>query len=342
MDALKTIAEFINHINQGNTQGVANLLASDHTFIDVKGDVENDYARIVKGWQEYLDTYKNYKIYIRQIFELDDSIALVGHTTGSHLNLSDEVEFHAEGVIWLVKIIKGKIFYWQIFSDSIENIETLKLQESTDRFLPSFFAATIAKHLDLLPEGSRMRDVRDVRMYYSHLYRNAPPKIILAIAEHLIFEQGYRLVPYELIYYHPGTIELLDPEKIESLGDGINDWSSSDIFAHYIAGPALLSHVISDDLIQKWLHSPNPWWRRAALVSTIYLHGDIDRMLNYCQLLVDDQDDSIIKAISWVLREAIRYDRKRVIDFLVKFEERLAPRIKLEVGMKLKTLMQTP
>jgi len=141
---------------------------------------------------------------------------------------------------------------YQKIRDSIENIETLKLQESTERFLPDFFAATIAKHLDLLPEGSRMRDVRDVRMYYSHLYRNAPPNIILAIAEHLIFEQGYRLVPYEMIYFHPGTIELLNPELVESLGNGINDWSSSDIFAHYIVGPAWLSGAISDDLTEKW------------------------------------------------------------------------------------------
>jgi len=342
MNALKTVAEFIDCINQGNAQGVIDLIASDHTFIDIKGHVEKDYERIVRGWNEYFEVYKNYKIYIRQIFELDDSIALLGHTTGSHLNLSDEVEFHAESVIWLARVAEDKITHWQIFSDSIENIETLQLQESKERFLPSFFAATIAKHLDLLPEGSRMRDVRDVRMYYSHLYRNAPSKIILSIAEHLIFEQGYRLVPYELIYFHPGTIELLDPQKVEKLGKGINDWSSSDIFAHYIAGPAWLSDIISDELIGKWLLSSNPWWRRAALVSTIYLHGDVNKMFKYCQMLIHDQEDSIIKAISWVLREAIRYDRTGVIDFLTKNEEYLAPRVKLEVGIKLKSAMKTP
>ncbi len=341
MDSLKIITDFIDKINHKDVEGVVSLLSINHTFIDGEGEVKRDYERIANGWRDYLTTQKSYRIYIRQIFELEDSVAIIGHTTGSHLALSDEVEFHSEGVIWLAKVVENKISQWQIFRDSIENIKTLKLYESTERFLPSHFAATIAKHLDLLPEGSRMRDVRNVRLYYSHLYRNAPPEIMLSIGEHLIFDQGYRLVPYELIYYHPGTIELLDPKKVEALGKGINDWSSSDMFAHYISGPAWLSDVISDELIDKWISSPSQWCRRAALVSTIYLHGDIDRMLKYCQLLVDDQEDTIIKAISWVLREALRYDQTAVTDFLAKNDEKLTPRIKLEVGIKLDNMMKT-
>ena len=341
MDALKTVAQFIDRINHGDAQGVANSISTDHTFIDAEGHIENKYDRIITGWNDYLKTFKNYKIYIRQVYELEDSFALLGYTSGSHLNLSDEVEFHTEGKIWLARVANSKLTYWQTFSDSIENSETLRLQESSERYLPSFFAATIAKHLDLLPEGSRMRDVRDVRMYYSHLYRHAPPEVILAIAENLIFKQGYRLIPYELIYYHPGTIELLTPQSVEALGKGINDWSSSDIFARYIAGPTWLSDIISDDMIEKWLDSSNPWWRRAALVSTIYLHGDVDRMFTYCQRLVHDPEDSIIKAISWVLREALRYDQSGVIDFLANNEDHLAPRIKVEVGLELKSVMQT-
>lgn len=341
MDALRIITDFIDRINHKDIEGVVTLLSDNHTFIDGEGQTKTDYERIANGWRDYLNSHKNYKIYIRQIFELEDSTAVIGHTTGSDLALSDEVEFHSKGVIWLAKVAKGKISHWQIFSASIENIKTLRLHESAERFLPGLFAATIAKHLDLLPEGSRMRDVRNVRMYYSHLYRNAPPEIMLSIGEHLIFDQGYRLVPYELIYYHPGTIELLNPQKVEALGKGINDWSSSDMFAHFISGPTWLSDIISDDLINKWIDSPNRWWRRAALISTIYLHGDIERMLKYCQVLVEDQDDTIIKAISWVLREAIRYDQTAVLDFLAKNEEKLAPRIKLEVGIKLESKMKT-
>jgi hypothetical protein len=341
MDALKTIAEFIDRINHGDVKGIIALLADNHTFIDAEGVIKNNFQHIVKDWEDYINTYVHYRIYIRQIFELEESVAIVGHTTGSHLALSDEVEFHSEGAIWLVKVAQEKITHWQIFSDSIENIKTLRLHECAERYLPSFMAATIAKHLDLLPGGSRMRDVRNVRSYYSHLYRNAPPEIILSIGEYLIFDQGYRLVPYELIYYHPGTIELLNPSKITALGKGINDWSSSDMFAHYIAGPTWLSDIITDDLIDTWISSPNKWWRRAALVSSIYLHGDIDRMLKYCQLLIGDQEETIIKAISWVLREAIRYDRKAVIEFLDKNKNQLAPRIKFEVGVKLETMMKT-
>ena len=335
MESLKTIEKFIDRINRGNVQGITEILATEHTYIDVAGQIEKEFDRIIESWKTFLHTHKNFRIYIRQVYEIDDSFALLGHTTGSHQQLSDEVEFHTEGKIWLAKVENNKLSYWQIFSDSIDNTEALKLQDSIEHYIPHFFAATIAKHLDLLPEGSRMRDVRDVRVYYSHLYRNAPPQVILAIAENLIFQQGYRLIPYELIYFHPGTIELLTPQRVEEIGKGINDSSSTDMFARYIAGPAWLNNILSEDILKNWIESSDAWWRRAALVSTIYLHGDVDHMFDFCQRVIQAREDSIVKAISWVLREAIRYDQSGVIDFLTENEEHLAPRIKVEVGLKL-------
>jgi 3-methyladenine DNA glycosylase AlkD len=203
-------------------------------------------------------------------------------------------------------------------------------------------AATIAKHLDLLRAGSRTKDVRNVRKYYSRLYQHAPPEIMLAIAESLLFDQGYRFVPYELIFYHKGCIELLDPERVKSLGQGINDWSSTDIFARFIAGPAWKQGIITDELIEDWIRSPILWWRRAAVVSTIYLHGDVDRMIKYSKLLVEDKEDKISKALSWVLRSAIKYDRQAVKDFLTKYEPKLDARIKREVRNKLVTGLKNP
>ncbi len=53
-----------------------------------------------------------------------------------------------------------------------------------------------------------------------------------------------------------------------------------------------------------------------CLVSTIYTGGDPERMLKYSEMLIDDQEDLIVKALSWVLRRAIRYDQAGVERFL--------------------------
>lgn len=341
-EAMKITLNFVEKINQGDFQGLIKYLAPDHTFIDTQGDVENDHQKIIDGWQNYLERYPNYQIYIRRTLLTKNRVVLIGHTTGSHLNLPDAKEFHEEGVIWVSQVDDAKLSLWQLLHDTVENYQLLNLDESDEFFPPAWLAATIAKHLDLLPPESRTRDVRNVRKYYSRLYRNAPPETLLAIAEHLLFDQGYRFVPYELIYYHPGTIKLLNPDRVVALGKGIATWSSTDIYAHFIVGPAWKKGVISDETIDEWIHTDNIWWRRAALVSTIYLYGDVERMLKYGAMLVDDKEDMIIKALSWVLREASAYDPEAVRYFLLTHEDRLASRVKREVQNKLDTGLKYP
>jgi hypothetical protein len=82
---------------------------------------------------------------------------------------------------------------------------------------------------------------------------------MLAISEHLFLDEGYLFVPYELIYHHPGTIELLNPDKVKILCKGLHDWSSTDTFAHYIVGPARKQGDISDLEIEIRIHSPISW-----------------------------------------------------------------------------------
>ena len=340
--ALDITLTFVENINKHDVNGLIGLLAPEHKFIDMGGSIETDRDQLKKAWKTYLETYPGYQIYIRQIFMDEDTIYMLGHTTGSHLNLPDEKEFLGEGVIWISKVKDGQLSHWQLINDSPEEMKRLDLEKYQEIYHPKLYARTIAKHLDLLYEDARTKDVRNVRRYYSRLYRSAPAEKILAISEHLFLDEGYRFVPYELIYHHRGTIEILNPEKVNVLGQGLHDWSSTDIFAHYIAGPAWKQGVISDQEIDNWIHSPIIWWRRAAVVSTIYLYGDIDRMLKYSEILIDDNEDLIIKAVSWVLREATKYDPQAVRDFLAQHQDRLAARIKREVMNKLVTGLKNP
>ncbi len=339
---VETSLKFIDKINECDIHGVIDLLAPDHTFVDMQGDEIQGKSEVLKAWQNYLESYPDYKIFIREIFNRGEDIAMIGHTTGSHLQISDVDEFHGEGVIWLSREENGKITLWQLYNNTPENRVMLDLDQCEEIFAPKWMAATIAKHLDLLPAGSRTKDVRNVRKYYSRLYRDAPPRTMLAIAESLFFDQGYRFVPYELIFYHEGCIDLLSSDRVKALGQGINDWSSTDIFAHYISGPAWKQGVISDEMIEAWINSPIIWWRRAAVVSTIYLYGDVDRMLKYSEILVEDKEDKIIKALSWVLRSAIKYDSGAVEKFLSDHDTELAARIKREVRNKLDTGLKNP
>ncbi len=148
---------------------------------------------------------------------------------------------------------------------------------------------------------------------------------------------------------HPAAFKRLDAAQLEDLGQGIDSWWTVDAFARTLSGPAWLAGQVSDELILKWACSPDRWWRRAALVSTVALNvrsqggmGDAPRTLEVCRVLAADPDDMVVKALSWALRELVVHDPQAVRAFLDEYEAVLAGRVKREVRISLNTGLKYP
>jgi 3-methyladenine DNA glycosylase AlkD len=191
--------------------------------------------------------------------------------------------------------------------------------------------------------------VRAIRRRYSRKLKQARAEFILAVARELLETYGHRGVPYELIRHHRAAFRSVGEAQLEELGRGINSWWSVDSFARTLAGPAWLEGQVTDELIHRWAHSEDLWWRRAALVSTVALNvrsrggqGDVARTLAVCRLLVDDHEDMVVKAMSWALRELVVHDAGAVREFLEEHEGVLAARVKREVRNKLTTGLKNP
>ncbi|MCL7451953.1 MAG: DNA alkylation repair protein [Anaerolineae bacterium] len=192
-------------------------------------------------------------------------------------------------------------------------------------------------------------NVRGVRREYSRRLRDADPALVLALARELLGNYRRRWVAYELIAEHKGAFQRLSEAELQELGQGIDSWSSVDSFARTLAGPAWRDGLVSDDLIHRWAHARDRWWRRAALVSTVALNvrshggtGDVPRTLAVCRLLAGDQDDMVYKALSWALRELVVHDPAAVEAFLHEYDGILAARVKREVRNKLETGLKNP
>ncbi len=54
-------------------------------------------------------------------------------------------------------------------------------------------------------------------------------------------------------------------------------------------------------------------------------------------MLAGDNEDMVVKALSWALRELVYFDRLAVTGFLRDYDPVLAGRVKREVGSKLST-----
>jgi 3-methyladenine DNA glycosylase AlkD len=70
--------------------------------------------------------------------------------------------------------------------------------------------------------------------------------------------------------------------------------------------------------------------------------GDATRTLAICNLVVDDREDMVVKALSWSLRELAKRDRRSVKEFLDEKHPRLSRRVLREVTNKLNTGLKNP
>jgi 3-methyladenine DNA glycosylase AlkD len=191
--------------------------------------------------------------------------------------------------------------------------------------------------------------MRAIRRKFSRHIKDETPEYALDMARAILTSSRHRWIAYELIADHPGAFRSLDQDTIEELGEGIDSWSSVDAFARTLSGPAWREGLLSSDAIRDWTRSQDRWWRRAALVSTVALnvrsrgeHGDVERTLDICRELVNDQDDMVVKALSWALRALVVHDRDAVQAFLRQFDRVIAARVKREVTNKLETGLKNP
>jgi 3-methyladenine DNA glycosylase AlkD len=209
-------------------------------------------------------------------------------------------------------------------------------------------ARRISDEIEEMPERNAPH-LNRLRKQISRRIKTWPGKDVIQLGLVILEEHGHRGMANELIFYHPQAVAALNVELVERLGKGIDSWFTTDSFGVNISGPAWIQGRLTDEDIAGWAGSDDRWWRRAALVSTVPLNtksrggqGDARRTLSVCQILVDDRDDMVVKAMSWALRDLIGFDRKAVETFLANHEDRLAARVKREVRNKLETGLKNP
>ena len=194
--------------------------------------------------------------------------------------------------------------------------------------------------------GVYTADLRAVVRDFKNRLKGADGETVHEIGHHLLAKKvtECRQVAYELIAGHPGARELLDQERVEALGQGLDNWCCVDNFCYCISGRAWREGRLEDEVIHHWVTSPDLWWRRVAVVSTVPLNtksqggkGDAKRTLGICRAVVRDKEATVQKALSWALRQLVSWDREAVEGFLAEHEEGISSLVKREVKRKLQT-----
>jgi SnoaL-like domain len=118
LPAVPLAIAFINAINQGDVPALVSLMTADHRLqiFDEPPVVGRDANQ--RTWTGYLESFSSYLIYPRRIADCGHGVAAVlGHTTGSHLGLSDAEEAK-DTLIWLAETTDGAVAVWTLVEDS--------------------------------------------------------------------------------------------------------------------------------------------------------------------------------------------------------------------------------
>lgn len=213
---------------------------------------------------------------------------------------------------------------------------------------PKDLVSKIISEFETLSEW-KTAPMREIRRRYSKILEGKNSQYVFDVVDHLLKSDSYRWIAYELVRGHPAAFQAMNRERLEEIGGGIDSWSSLDSFARTLSGPAWREGFISQDAIRDWTQSENHWWRRAALVSTVALNirsrggkGDVEKTLAICEMLATDDEDMVVKALSWALRALVVHDPDAVERFLIEHEDVLAARVLREVRNKIETGLKNP
>jgi 3-methyladenine DNA glycosylase AlkD len=194
--------------------------------------------------------------------------------------------------------------------------------------------------------GVNVPNLKIVLKELSKLTKSFENQKKLELIKLLIDENVFELqqVAFEYLQTEKNLYKSLTKEFIESIEKNLDNWLSVDYFGAIVVGCAWRENLISTEKVKQYLKSNDFWIRRIAVVATVSLNqkarggfGDSKRTLEICQLVVDDHNEMIVKALSWALRELSKIDKDSVIEFINGNKNSLHKKVLREVNNKLET-----
>jgi len=104
-------------------------------------------------------------------------------------------------------------------------------------------------------------------------------------------------------------------------------WGNTDLFCGDVLQPLLETYTAETlALIRRWNSSPVPMKRRASVVAftrkTAESGRHVEVTLELCENLVWDEEDLIRKGVGWALKDTMRADKPRIVEYVKDLRRR--------------------
>lgn len=101
-------------------------MSDDHELLIFEEAPVRGKSANVLAWKGYFAAFPRYRISISRQANHEGRVALLGYSTGSHLQMSDEVEAPIS-LIWVAELRQGLISRWVLLADSPDERRSLGL-----------------------------------------------------------------------------------------------------------------------------------------------------------------------------------------------------------------------
>ena len=124
--------------------------------------------------------------------------------------------------------------------------------------------------------------------------------------------------------------ENITPDAFDSLDKVVSyfhNWASVDQLCLHVMQLLLLKYPEETlRLLKKWNHSENTWKRRASVVSFVWKIGSsgefTEVVLEFCENLIWDKEDLVLKGVGWALRDSMNGDKNRIVEYVKSLRHR--------------------
>ncbi len=180
--------------------------------------------------------------------------------------------------------------------------------------------------------GLKIPQVKEVFQQYKHQIRKLSLNDRFLLAE-LFYKSGYAeegrmgnaILALSVIDIKPDSYSI-----INKLLSYFNNWDEVDDFSINVTQPLLETYPKETlKLLSNWNKSDNTWKRRASVVAFVRKAGESGKytkqVLSLCESLINDKEDLVQKGVGWALKDAMRGDRKAILNYVKNLRRRGVP-----------------
>ncbi|HEX5234050.1 MAG TPA: DNA alkylation repair protein [Silvibacterium sp.] len=194
-----------------------------------------------------------------------------------------------------------------------------EMRSAADPVRAAFLAGYFKTGKGEYGEGDKLLGITvPIRRKISRRFRTLPLPEVQIVLKSAIHEHRAAALDILVLQYRQGDAKQRDAIVKFYLANTryINNWDLVDASCRAILGEYLKTP--SRAILDKLARSKNIWERRIAIISTMSFisAGDLDDAFRLSEALLNDKHDLMHKAVGWVLREAGRVDRQRLLLFL--------------------------